>query len=170
MDAVTTVSTRVERPHWRARLVRTFFVTVLVAQTVLILRSYDDPHNFFGFQPFNESSTWQADIVRVTVDGRRIPIDEPWPSGSGRASSGHAGYDWDELVGWRVIQRPERTKHAYSGLDASLDFFDESLDWVADHTPLDTETLYFEAEVTGFRNTRGPEHRILRSDDREEAR
>ncbi len=155
----------VRRPRWRAVLVRVFFVVVLVAQALLILRSYDDPHNFFGFQPFNESSTWRADIVRVTVDGERIPIDEPWPTGAG-----DDGYDWDELVGWRVIQHPERTKHAYSGLDASLDFLDESLDWVADNTPRDRETLYLEADVTGYRNTRGPEHRVLRSDDREEAR
>ena len=32
---------------------------------------------------FPESSTWQADIVRVTDDGQRIPITEPW-----------AGYRW----------------------------------------------------------------------------
>lgn len=153
----------IERPRWRGRLVRVFFAVVLLAQAVLVLRSYDDPHNFFGFQPFNESSTWKADIVRVTADGRRIPIDEPWPSDGDR-------YDWDDLVGWRVVQHPERTKHAYSGLDASLDFLDEALDWVADHTPDDTETLYLEADVTGFRNTRGPDERVLRSDEREEAR
>jgi hypothetical protein len=150
---------RIERPPWRALLVRAFVVVVLAGQAVLVVRSYWDPHNFFGFQPFNESSTWQADIVRVTADGRRIPIDEPWPG----------GYEWDELVGWGVLQGPDRLKHAYSGLDASLDFLDESLDWVADHTPDDTETLYLEADVTGFRNTRGPEHRVLRSATREEA-
>lgn len=151
---------RVVRPRWRSRLARGFFVGVLLAQAVLIVRSYSDPHNFFGWQPFNESSTWRADIVRVTADGDRVPIEEAWPG----------GYDWDELVGWRVVQRPGVMKHAYSGLDASLDFLDEALDWVADHTPGDTETLYLEAEVTGYRNTRGPEHRVLRSDEREEAR
>lgn len=155
-----TEGTRIERPRWRARLVRGVFVAVVLAQALLIVRSYDDPHNFFGFQPFNESSTWRADVVRVTVDGRRIPIDEPWPG----------GYEWNDLVGWGVVQHPERTKHAFSGLDAALDFFAESLDWVADHTPDDTETLYLEADVTGFRNTRGPDRRTLRSDDREEAR
>ena len=149
-----------ERPRWRAVLVRAFVATVLIGQAVLIVRSYWDPHNFFGFQPFNESSTWRADVVRVTADGRRVPIEDPWPG----------GYDWDELVGWGVVQEPGRLKHAYSGLDASLDFFAEALDWVADHTPDDPETLYLEAEVTGFRNTRGPQHRVLRSEEREEAR
>lgn len=151
---------RLARPRWRGRLVRVFFVAVVVAQFALVVRSYADPHNFFGYQPFNESSTWRADVVRVTTDGDRIPIESPWPG----------GYDWNELVGWEVVQHPGRMKHAYSGLDASLDFLDEALDWVADHTPADTETLYLEAEVTGFRNTRGPEHRTLRSDVREEAR
>lgn len=135
-------------------------VAVLVAQAVLLVRSYADPHNFFGFQPFNESSTWRADIVRVAADGRRIPVADPWPG----------GYDWDELVDWGVLQRPDRLKHAFSGLDASLDFLAESLDWVADHTPDDAETLYLEAVVTGYRNTRGPDERVLRSALREEAR
>ncbi len=148
----------ITRPRGRALAVRAFVVVVLVGQAALVLRSYDDPHNFFGFQPFNESSTWRADIVRVTADGRRIPIDEPWPG----------GYDWDELVDWGVLQRPDRLKHAYSGLGTSLDFLDTSLDWVADHTPDDTETLYLEADVTAFRNTRGPERTTMRSHDREE--
>lgn len=147
------------RSRRRTLTIRVFFVVVLIGQAVLLLRSYDDPHNFFGFQPFNESSTWQADVVRVTSDGRRIPIEEPWPG----------GYTWDRLVDWGVLQHPGRRKHAYSGLDASLDFLDASLDWVADHTPDDTETVYLEAEVTGVRNTRGPERRVLRSADREEA-
>lgn len=157
--ATTAAPTRIERPRWRSRLVRGFVAVVLIGQAMLLVRSYWDPHNFFGFQPFNESSTWRADIVRVTADGRRIPVDEPWPG----------GYDWDELVGWGVLQDPDRLQHAYSGLDATVDFLGESLDWVADHTPDDAETLYLEADVTGFRNTRGPEHRVLRSDEREEA-
>ncbi len=147
---------RIERPRRRTQLVRVFFVAVLVGQAVLIARSYADPHNFFGFQPFNESSTWRADIVRVTDDGRRIPIDAPWPG----------GYRWDDLVGWEVLTRPGQLKQAYSGLDGTLDFLDEALDWVADHTPEDTETRYLEADVTAYRNTRGPEHRLLRSHDR----
>ena len=152
-------SARIVRPRWRARLVRVFVAAVLVGQAALIVRSYWDPHNFFGFQPFNESSTWQADIVRVTADGERVPVGEPWPG----------GYDWDELVGWNVLQHPDRLKHAYSGLDTVTDFLDEALDWVADHTPADRETRYLEATVTGYRNTRGPEHLVLRSDVREEA-
>lgn len=155
MDPGANTITRTPR---RAVAVRACVVVVLVAQALLLVRSYADPHNFFGFQPFNESSTWRADIVRVTADGDRIPVEETWPG----------GYDWDDLVGWGVLQRPDRLKHAYSGLDASVDFLDGALDWVADHTPDDTETLYLEASVTGYRNTRGPERRELRSDVREE--
>lgn len=165
MEALRTVDPRrtdpnvIARPRWRARIVRAFVAAVLVAHAGLLVRSYSDPHNFFGFQPFNESSTWRADIVRVTTDGRRVPIDEPWPG----------GYRWNDLVDWGVLEHPAQRKHAYSGLDASLDFLDEALDWVADHTPADTETRYLEAAVEGWRNTRGPEVRVLRSDRREEA-
>jgi hypothetical protein len=153
-------SDRIVRPRWRARLVRGFVAVVLVGHALLLVRSYSDPHNFFGFQPFNESSTWRADVVRVTVDGRRVPIEDDWPG----------GYEWDGLVGWRVLERPATLRHAYSGLDSSLDFLAESLDWVAAHTPDDTETRYLEAVTEGYRNTRGPEVRVLRSHEREEAR
>ena len=94
------------RPRWRAALVRGFVVVVLLGHALLLARSYRDPHNFFGFQPFNESSTWRAEVVRVTADGRRIPVEEPWPG----------GYDWDELVGWGVLERPSTLRHAYLSL------------------------------------------------------
>ena len=152
-------SERIVRPRWRARLVRAFVAVVLVGQAALLVRGYADPHKLFAFQPFNESSTWRAEVVRVTADGRRVPIDEPWPG----------GYDWDELVAWGVLEQPSVLRHAYSGLGASLDFLDEALDWVADHTPEDTETLYLEAVTEGYRNTRGPEVEVLRSEPREEA-
>jgi hypothetical protein len=158
--AISVDRSRIERPRWRARLVRAFVALVLVGQAALIVRGYWDPHKFFAFQPFNESSTWRADIVRVTADGERIPIEEPWPG----------GYDWDDLVGWGVLQDPEQQQHAYSGLDATTDFLGEALDWVADHTPDDHETSYLEARVTGYRNTEGPERLVLRSAPREEAR
>jgi len=151
---------RIVRPRWRARLVRGFVATVLVGQAVLLARGYVDPHKLFAFQPFNESSVWRADVVRVTADGRRVPIDQEWPG----------GYGWDELVGWGVLERPGAAKHAYSGLGASLDFFVESLDWVADHTPDDHETLYLEASIESWRNTRPQDVRVVRSSLREEAR
>jgi hypothetical protein len=153
------VALTISRPRGRALAVRAFVVLVLVVHALLLVRSYWDPHNFFGFQPFNESSTWRADVVRVTAAGERVPVEAHWPG----------GYDWDELVGWGVLERPDRLKHAYSGLDASVDFLDEALDWVADSTPRDTQTLYLEARVTGYRNGRGPEQRVLRSAVREEA-
>lgn len=153
-------SERIERPRWRARLVRGFVAFVLVGHALLLVRGYADPHKFFAFQPFNESSTWRADIVRVTSDGRRVPIEEPWPG----------GYEWDELVRWGVLEQPATMRHAYSGLGTSLDFLDDALDWVAEHTPEDRETLYLEAKTEAYRNTRGPEVRVLRSDPRDEAR
>lgn len=153
-------SERIVRPRWRARLVRGFVAVVLLGHAALLARGYADPHRFFAFQPFNESSTWRADIVRITTDGRRVPIEDPWPG----------GYDWDELVRWGVLEQPGRMRHAYSGLGASLDFLDDALDWVADHTPDDDETRYLEATIEAYRNTRGPEVRVQRSDVREEAR
>lgn len=143
------------RLRWRRRLVTGFIVTVLSVQLGFAINGYRDPHKFFAFQPFNESSTWQADIVRVTWDGERLPIGEGW-----------AGYDWDELVDMAALRGPERMRHAYMGVGATVDFLDDALDWVATHTPDDHDTRYLEATVTSFENTRGPTVTVLRSVER----
>jgi hypothetical protein len=139
----------------RRRAVTLFVVAVLAVQVGFALNGYRDPHKFFAFQPFNESSTWTADIVRVTWDGERVPITEDW-----------SGYEWDSLVGMAALRQPEALRHAYMGVGATIDFLDRALDWVADHTPRDRETRYLEATVTSFENTRGPTITVVRSAER----
>lgn len=139
----------------RRRLVAGLIVAVLSVQIGFAVNGYRDPHKFFAFQPFNESSTWQADIVRVTWNGERVPISGGW-----------AGYEWDELVGMAALRGPGRLRHAYMGVGATVDFLDDALDWVATHTPNDHETRYFEATVMTFENTRGPTMTLLRSIER----
>jgi hypothetical protein len=132
-----------------------FIVAVLGVQIGFAINGYRDPHKFFAFQPFNESSTWKADIGRVTRNGERVSIMGGW-----------AGYDWDDLVGMAALQGPSRLRHAYMGVGATVDFLDDALDWVAMHTPDDHETRYLEATVTTFENTRGPTVTVLRSIER----
>ena len=144
------------RPRWRTNAARVVFVAVVAVQLGLAINGYFEPHKYFAFQPFNESSTWQADIVRVTWDGREVPIDQEW-----------SGYEWDALVHMSALQHPENLRHAYMGVDATLDFLEHALDWIAEHTPADSETRYLVATVTYFENTRGPHHIVLRSDERE---
>lgn len=146
---------RERRQSWRRPLVTGFVVAVLAVQIGFAVNGYRDPHKFFAFQPFNESSTWRADIVRVTWNGERVPIDEGWD-----------GYDWDGLVGMAALRGPERLRHAYMGVGATVDFLDDALDWVATNTPDDHETRYLEATVTSFENTRGPTVTVLRSVER----
>ncbi len=132
-----------------------FVVGVLAVQVGFAINGYRDPHKFFAFQPFNESSTWRADIVRVTWDGERLPIDDAW-----------AGYRWSSLVDMPALTGYSRTRHASYGVDATLAYLDDALDWVATHTPADQDTRYLEATVTYRRNTRGPEVTVLRSVER----
>jgi hypothetical protein len=105
---------------------------------------------------FPESSTWSADIVRVTADGRRVPIEDPW-----------FGYRWEELVRDRGLSYPSVRHHADAGLDNQLAFLDAALDWVALNTPRDGETRYIEADVTSWHNDDPPTHEVIRSDERE---
>ena len=129
---------------------------MVVAQAVFVARAYWAPHKEFGFQMFPESSTWQADVVRVTADGERIPVTEPW-----------AGYEWSALVPNRGLAAPDVRKHADAGLDNQLAFLDAALDYVATHTPADRETRYLEATVTAWYDDDPPHTVVLRSADRD---
>ena len=138
---------------WARRIV---VVVVVVAQVTFVVRAYHSAHKEFGFQMFPESSTWQADIVRVTDDGRRIPISDPWD-----------GYRWSQLVRTRGLGSPGVRHHADAGLENQLAFLDAALDYVADHTPRDRDTRYLEAVVTTWHNTDDPKTVVLRSRDRD---
>jgi hypothetical protein len=94
--------------------------------------------------------------MRVTADGRRVPVEGPW-----------AGYRWDELVQDRGLRYPSVRHHADAGLDNQLAFLGAALDWVAANTPRDPETRYLEARVTSWHNADPPRTAIVRSEVRE---
>jgi hypothetical protein len=133
-------------------------VAVVAVQVGLIARGYWSDHKQFAFQMFPESSTWRAEVVRVTADGQRVPIEQPW-----------SGYRWDELVQDRGLRYPSVRHHADAGLDNQLAFLDAALDWVAENTPRDSETRYLEATVTSWHNDDAPEVEVMRSPQREVA-
>jgi hypothetical protein len=138
----------------RARVVgrRVAVLTVVVLQLGFVVRGYFTDHKPFAFQMFPESSTWRADVVRVTSDGRHIPIDRPW-----------SGYRWDVLVPDRGLSYPWVRHHADAGLANQLAFLRSALDWVADNTPRDGETRYLQATVTSWHNADPPRVEVFRS-------
>jgi hypothetical protein len=138
----------------RVRVVvrRVVVVAVVVLQLALVARGYWSDHKQFAFQMFPESSTWRATVVRVTADGRRVPIERRW-----------SGYRWDELVRDRGLSYPSIRHHADAGLDNQLAFLEAALDWVATNTPRDRETRYLEATVTSWHNADQPRVGVLRS-------
>jgi hypothetical protein len=133
-------------------------VAVVGLQLGLVARGYWSDHKEFAFQMFPESSTWRATVVRVTADGRRVPIERPW-----------SGYRWDELVRDRGLSYPPIRHHANAGLDNQLAFLEAALNWVAGNTPRDRETRYLEATVTSWHNADAPRVGVLRSRVREGA-
>jgi hypothetical protein len=128
------------------------FAAVVVVQLAFVVAGYSNDHKTFAFQMFPEASTWRADVVRVTADGRRVPVSEPW-----------AGYRWDELVPDSALTYPELRHHADAGLDNQLAFLRSALDYVASHTPRDHETRYLEARVTAWHNDDPPRVQVFRS-------
>jgi hypothetical protein len=137
---------------------RSVVIAVVLLQLGLVARGYWSDHKEFAFQMFPESSTWRADVVRVTADGRRVPIEHPW-----------SGYSWDELVPNLGLSYPSIRHHATAGLDNQLAFLESALDWVASNTPRDHQTRYLEAAVTSWHNADPPQTEILRSRVRERA-
>jgi hypothetical protein len=142
----------------RVRVVarRVVVVAVVALQLFFVARGYWSDHQEFAFQMFPESSTWRADVVRVTADGRRIPVETPW-----------SGYRWHELVPNVSLSYPSVRRHATAGLDNQLAFLESALDWVASNTPRDHETVYLEARVTSWHNADPPEVSVIRSSMRE---
>jgi hypothetical protein len=138
---------------------RAVVIAVVLLQLALVARGYWADHKEFAFQMFPESSTWRAEVVRVTADGRRVPVEAGW-----------AGYRWEELVRDRGLSYPAVRHHADSGLDNQLAFLDAALDWVASNTPRDSETRYLEARVTAWHNDDPARSEVLRSRVREGAR
>ena len=132
---------------------------VVVLQLGFIARGYSADHKEFAFQMFPESSTWRADVERVTADGRRIPVEIPW-----------SGYTWDGLVTERGLSYPSLRHHADAGLDNQLAFLRAALDWVAGNTPRDHTTRYLEARVTAWHNDDPPRVELFRSRMRAVAR
>jgi hypothetical protein len=131
---------------------RTVVAAVVVLQLGFAARGYWADHKEFAFQMFPESSTWRAEVVRVTADGRRAPVEQTWQ-----------GYRWDELVQSRGLRFPSIRHHADAGLANQLAFLQAALDWVADNTPRDDETRYLEATVTSWHNADPPRTQVLRS-------
>jgi hypothetical protein len=138
---------------------RVVVLAVVVLQLGLAVRGYSSDHKPFAFQMFPESSMWRADVVRVTADGRRVPIDRPW-----------AGYRWEALVPDNGLQYPSVRHHADAGLDNQLAFLRSALNWVADDTPRDHATRYLEARVTSWHNADPPRTTVFRSHVREGVR
>jgi hypothetical protein len=142
----------------RVRVVgrRVVVVGVVLLQLGLVARGYWSDHREFAFQMFPESSTWRADVFRVTAQGRRIPVEVGW-----------SGYDWDRLVRDRGLSYPSLRHHADAGLQNQLAFLQAALDWVAANTPRDHSTRYLEAKVTAWDNADPPRVEIMRSRVRE---
>ena len=131
---------------------RVVVLGVVGLQLGLAVAGYWSDHKPFAFQMFPESSTWRAAVVRVTSDGRRVPIEQPW-----------SGYRWEALVPNVGLQYPSVRHHADAGLANQLAFLRSALDWVAANTPRDHDTRYLEATVTSWHNDDPPRTEVIRS-------
>jgi hypothetical protein len=127
---------------WGRRLV---VAGVLLVQLLLIVRGFSADHPVGAWRMFPEASDWRADIVRVDVDGTRVPVTDA---------------EWAVLVRGRGLTRPSVRHHADAGVDNQLAFLRSALDWYADH---DGAAGDIEATVTYWRNLGDPVTVVYRS-------
>jgi len=132
----------------RRVLARAFCASVIAGQLYAVVHAYRDPLKRFGYQPFSESTEWQARIWAVDREGHKADV-----------AQGFEGYQWSDLVQTRVAH-PFRRQVASSGIAATEYFLRHALDYVAEHTPRDRRTHYLEADVS-FRRNRGNEQSIV---------
>ena len=131
----------------RRRARRVVVAAVLVVQAGFIVRGIHADHKEFAYRMFAEASDWRADISLVTPDGDREPIDDE---------------AWSALVRGRGLDHPSGRHHADAGLPNQLAFLRSALRWYAEH---DGDDGVVEARVTSWRNQRGPEVVVYRSDE-----
>jgi hypothetical protein len=121
------------------------------------------PDKALGFQMFNESSRITIRLFRE-VERRKSRVLLPLPDGRWRArdASGKLrDYAWVDRVRTFPLYVLGESVHAPYGLNAQLFRLQAALDDVARHTPEDTRTLAFVAEVETIRNGRpGPTLRL----------
>lgn len=135
-------------------------VAVLAAAVVIafgIGNGYRSASPALTWQMFPEASTWQADISRITFDGRQIDVREPWGG----------GYEWSALVDGGGLSTPFTERPASYGIVVALDRLQHALDWVAVNTPEDDETAYLVAVVTYRHNADPPQTARLTSVSRD---
>lgn len=142
---------------WWAR--RAVIALVVGLQLMAAAYAYHVPTKVFGWQMFNASSDWRAEIVRITSEGERHDVQEPWPG----------GYAWGDLVTGRGLDHPFVRIHASAGLDSTFNVLQHALDYVATNTPSDDQTVRLETAVTYWDNGRGPFERVFSSISRPEA-
>jgi hypothetical protein len=125
----------------------------VVVSLSAIVAGYRGTSPVLAWQMFPEASRWQAAIARVTADGERIDVREPWPG----------GYRWAELIDEPRLRDPFTEHDAAYGVAATLDLLGHALDWVAANTPQDGETVWLEATVSYRHNADPPQVVVLTS-------
>ena len=139
---------------------RVVVLAVVALQLGFAVRGYWSDHKPFAFQMFPESSTWRADVVRVTADGAAHPgraavVGVPL----GRARAGPRAAATRRSATTRT---PGSTTSSRSSRPRSTGS--------RSNTPRDRETRYLEATVTAWHNADPPRTEVLRSRVREGAR
>jgi hypothetical protein len=135
-----------EDARWRVWVRRLVVGSVLAAQAALLVRGTWSDHKELAWRMFPEASEWRADLWLVGEDGRRSPIDDA---------------AWGRLVRGRGLDRPSVRHHADAGIANQLAFLRSAVRWYATHDDADGVV---EADVTYWRNVRGPRHVVYRSE------
>lgn len=119
-----------------------FCCSYLTIQVVAIVHAHFSEDKRFGFWMFAESSQFQAKLYRQLKDGTFVYA----PKGTWvlhHAEGQTTEYAWDSMVRDFRLYQLEELKRAKTGMYVTLKYLQYALNYVADHTPQDTETVRF---------------------------
>jgi hypothetical protein len=126
----------------------------IVGQAALVLTASARADGIFGFRMFPEASTIEIHLARQ-VRGQLVvaPAGE-WSARDAAGQLRH--FSWHDRVRDPALASLDAPVFASYGVDAQLARLRRALQDVADHTPEDAETERLHADVTVWRNGRGP--------------
>lgn len=124
----------------------TFAAAWLAVQGVLVVSAGQRPDAAFGFRMFSESSTLEVHLFRELPDGTRVEVENGEWVAKDRDGIPHR-ISWGSHVKEPNLTAFGVTMHAAYGAAAQVQRWSAALDYVAAHTPDDTETRALELEL-----------------------
>ena len=142
----------------RALFILGFCALYLGVQLFMIVHAHFTPNKHFGFWMFPESTSFEANLVRVLNDGSEIKTRKG--SWTVQTDDGPVSYQWNSFVQGYRLDRLGDWGRCKGSFNDTVKYFQAALDYVADRIPEDASTARLVLKVR-YRRAGGPQEFIV---------